>query len=93
VRVFKTKVLAAFADVVDAVHGAMPWLSEEAARDLVTALTSLAASLWSISHPPETLARLFREDPALGHASVDFVPRLTRLIHATALGLAAREAP
>jgi hypothetical protein len=48
---------------------------------------ALAQSLWQISHPPQTLAKLYREDARLAHVATEFAPRLTRLLHACVLGL------
>jgi hypothetical protein len=88
VRTFKLAALAAFEDLVTAIARAAPEIGVAGARELVAAVNALAATFWQVSHPPPTLAQLYREDPSLGHFVVDFVPRLTRLIHATAAGLA-----
>jgi hypothetical protein len=56
-------------------------------RDLIAAVTALAASLWQYSHPPEVLAELYVTDPRLAHAATDFTPRLEHLTHAVILGL------
>ncbi|MBL0887956.1 hypothetical protein [Myceligenerans indicum] len=47
-----------------------------------------AANLWQVAHPTPVLARLYEEEPAWGHVALDFEPRLTRLLQATARGLA-----
>ncbi|HWM98770.1 MAG TPA: hypothetical protein VNO54_17150 [Streptosporangiaceae bacterium] len=43
-------------------------------RELVTAVTALAAMLWQYAHPADSLRSLYEEDPRLAHAVVDFVP-------------------
>ncbi|MFB7501577.1 hypothetical protein ACFC09_44190 [Streptomyces sp. NPDC056161] len=44
-----------------------------------------SASLWQTANPPDTLARLYAQDPAFAHLTTEFVPRLE---HLTALLLA-----
>lgn len=87
VRAFKLTALGAVEALTGAITGATS-LAPPQAHDLVAALTSLAATLWQISHPPETLAALYAEDERLAHAASDFTPRLTRLTAALARGLA-----
>jgi AcrR family transcriptional regulator len=55
--------------------------------DLIAAALGLAAMHWQLSHPTETLAELYRQYPDWGHVALDFLPRLTRLLQATAIGL------
>ena len=87
VHAFKLTGLAAVDDISAVTAAALPPLGPDGARDLVTMVTALAASLWQAAHPPETLAALYQRDPRLGHAAVDFAPRLERLTHAAILGL------
>lgn len=89
VRAFKLESLAAVADLVAAIRRVLPELDERSARDLVAAVRALTASLWQTAHPPAALTELYRTEPALGHEFLAFRPRLTRLIRATTLGLAA----
>jgi AcrR family transcriptional regulator len=89
VRAFKLSALSALSDLAGVLTRALPEHDERDARDLIAAVTALAASMWQVAHPPATLAALYREDPRLGHATADFVPRMTRLVHATTLGLIA----
>ncbi|MEU3980411.1 TetR family transcriptional regulator [Streptomyces sp. NPDC026672] len=78
VRAFKLTVLDAVDTVRTALTTALPGLTSDDAQDLVAAVTTMAAGLWQTAHPPQTLARLYAEDPRLGHAAVDFRPRLER---------------
>ncbi|WP_306204554.1 TetR family transcriptional regulator [Actinoplanes sp. RD1] len=87
VREYKLAALAAVDVFVAAVTGATG-LSERDAVDLVAAVTALAGNLWQISHPPQTLTRLYAEDARIAHAASDFTPRLTRLVAALVDGLA-----
>jgi len=89
VRAFKLTALAAVDDIRAALTAALPGLTPDGAQDVVAAVTALTASLWQIANPPETLARLYAEDPRLGHAIVDFPPRLQRLIAGTIAGATA----
>ncbi|MDG4783541.1 TetR family transcriptional regulator [Micromonospora sp. WMMD961] len=89
VHAFKLTGLAAVDDISAQAAGALPPLGQHGARDLVTTVTALAAALWQAAHPPETLAALYLRDPRLGHAVVDFAPRLERLTYAAILGLIA----
>ena len=91
VRSYKRSALAAAHDLAETMGAAVPELGDRAARDLVAMAMALAQSLWQIANPPETLAKLYREDTAVAHARVDFVPRMTRLLHASILGLIAAQ--
>jgi AcrR family transcriptional regulator len=89
VRVYKLAALASVEEIATALERAQPRLGPGGGRELVAAVTSLAGSFWQTSHPPPTLAALYAEDPRLGHAVVDFVPRLRRLTAVTIAGLIA----
>ncbi|MFG1997123.1 TetR family transcriptional regulator [Actinoplanes sp. NPDC048988] len=86
VHAYKLAALAALEVLLDAISGVTS-LSREAAQDLVAAVTSIAGSLWQISHPPATLARLYAEDERVAHAASDFTARLARLTGALVRGL------
>ncbi|HEV7976080.1 TetR family transcriptional regulator [Amycolatopsis sp.] len=85
-RHFKTSSFAAHDDIVDTLTAAGD-LTTDQVQDLVTAAIALTANLWQTSHPTPTLAKLYAEHPRWGHAALDFAPRLTRLLQATAAGL------
>jgi AcrR family transcriptional regulator len=55
--------------------------------DLIATALGVTANLWQLSHPTPTLAELYAQEPRWGHAALDFEPRLTRLLQATAVGL------
>ncbi len=57
-------------------------------QSLITATLAFAAGFWQVSHPTPTLAALYEQAPAWGHAAPDFAPRLQLLLQATAIGLA-----
>lgn len=87
-RRFKTASFAAYDDIVGAL-ATSGTMTVAQVRDLVTAALGLTANLWQLSRPTPTLAKLYATNPRWGHAALDFEPRLTRLLQATAAGLAA----
>ncbi|MEV4123574.1 hypothetical protein [Nocardia sp. NPDC049707] len=87
VRAYKISALAAVAELAETSARALPALSKEAAWELISAVSVLAGALWQIAHPPETLARLYEQEPQLAHAAVDLLPHLTKTIRATTRGL------
>ncbi|WP_042431271.1 TetR/AcrR family transcriptional regulator [Streptacidiphilus anmyonensis] len=88
VRDFKVATLDAVAGIADALAVAMPGITREQAVDVIAGATAMAASQWQTSNPPETLAHLYAQDPALAHVASDFAPRLTRLITLLLVGAA-----
>ncbi|WP_433341812.1 TetR family transcriptional regulator [Streptomyces sp. CA-253872] len=58
--------------------------------DLIAATAAQTAHAWQIAHPTATLAALYEENPQWAHTAYDFGERTTRLLRATARGLAAR---
>jgi AcrR family transcriptional regulator len=89
VRAYKMTSLGAVDAVATALAGPLPDLSPEERRELVSAVALLAGSMFQIATPPEPLARLYKEEPALGHALLDLEPRLTRATRVTIAGLEA----
>jgi len=89
VRAYKMTSLGAVDAVATALAGPLPGLSSEERRELVSAVALLAGSIFQIATPPEPLARLYKEEPALGHALLDLEPRLTRATRVTIAGLEA----
>jgi AcrR family transcriptional regulator len=85
-RRFKTDSFAAYDTIVDALTAAGTMTTAQV-QDLITAALGLTANLWQLSHPTATLAELYAQNPRWGHVALDFEPRLTRLLQATAAGL------
>lgn len=56
-------------------------------QTLAATTVALTASLWQAAHPTPTLAALYEQEPDWGHAALDFEPRLTLILQATAIGL------
>ncbi|WP_049574864.1 TetR family transcriptional regulator [Streptomyces sp. SBT349] len=86
-RRFKANSFAAH-DAIAETLAAAGTLTAARVRDLIAAALALTAYLWQVSHPTPTLAELYAQHPGWGHAALDFEPRLTRLLRATAMGLA-----
>ena len=78
-RSFKVAALEAAETASAAIRHAMPQLAGSDAHELVTAITALAAMLWQYANPPDTLQRLYQDDPRLAHTATDFVPRLAHM--------------
>ena len=78
VRRYKLTSLGAVSDAAGLVHRVLPDLTAEECREFISAMASLAGSLWQISNPPPALAELYASDPELAHARVDLAPRLRR---------------
>lgn len=87
VRRYKVHVIALVTEVMRDVNAVLPALTETDLMDLVVTVSAVAASLHQIAHPPPALAALYRDDPALGHAAVDFVPTLRRITETFLKGL------
>ena len=85
-RTYKLTVLAAADRLLTHVHQVLPDLADTDLWDLLAAVTSAAAGLHQVVHPPPTLAALYREDPQLGHANVDFAASLHRITDVILLG-------
>jgi AcrR family transcriptional regulator len=86
-RRYKTNAFAAYDTIVEALTAAGTMTAAQV-QDLITVALGLTANLWQTSHPTPTLAELYAQHPRWGHVALDFEPRLTRLLQATATGLA-----
>ena len=86
VRAYKVISGEHLALIAAAAREALPGLSDDAARDLVAVATSVAGTFWQISTPPPEIAALYRDDPRLGHALIEFEPRLRRILTAYLVG-------
>jgi AcrR family transcriptional regulator len=85
-RRYKTGSFAAYDTVVGTLT-ATGTMTTGQVQDLITTALGVTANLWQISHPTPTLAQLYAQEPRWGHVALDFEPRLTRLLQATATGL------
>jgi AcrR family transcriptional regulator len=85
-RRYKTNAFAAHDELVGALVDASG-MNVFQIQTLVATTIALTASFWQVSHPTPTLAALYEQVPDWGHAALDFKPRLTLILQATALGL------
>jgi AcrR family transcriptional regulator len=92
-RRYKTNSFAAHDAIVEALTSATDHMTTQQTQDLITVTLGLTANLWQISHPTATLAELYTHEPRWSHAALNFEPRLTHLLKATATGLTATDTP
>ncbi|MEV6285837.1 TetR family transcriptional regulator [Kribbella sp. NPDC051770] len=85
-RRFKTRAFAAYDEIVELLTGTM---AVEQLHELIAAALAMTANFWQLSHPTASLAELYRQEPRWGHVALEFEPKLTRLLQATARGLQA----
>ncbi|MDG4826983.1 TetR family transcriptional regulator [Asanoa sp. WMMD1127] len=85
-RRYKTSSFAAYDGIVSTLTTTGTMTTDQV-HDLITAALGLTANLWQLAHPTATLAKLYEQEPRWAHAALDFEPRLTRLLQATATGL------
>ena len=86
-RRYKANSFAAY-DVIVGALSTVSTMSSTQVEDLIAVALGLTANLWQLSHPTPTLRQLYREIPRWGHTALEFETRLTRLLEATAMGLA-----
>jgi AcrR family transcriptional regulator len=92
-RRYKINSFAAYDTIVETLTTAADQMTAQQAQDLIAVTLGLTANLWQLSHPTATLAEIYAQEPRWGHAALDFEPRLTRLLKATATGLTATDTP
>jgi AcrR family transcriptional regulator len=80
VRSFKLATLEEVERIAAELRRIRPGMSELEAIDIIATATSLAGALWQMATPSSEVARLYRDDPRLGHAIVEVEPRLTRIL-------------
>ena len=91
-RRYKANSFAAHDEMVDALDRASDMTADQI-RALAAAAMAFASAFWQVSHPTPTLAALYEQVPAWGHVALDFAPRLSLLLEATAVGLVETHAP
>ena len=89
IREYKLDSIGSVRRVAAALAAPLPHLDAGARAEVVSCAALLAGSMWQIATPPPALAALYREEPALGHAIIDFAPLLARRIRVVIAGLAA----
>jgi AcrR family transcriptional regulator len=89
VRAYKETSTGAVAAVAEALAGPLPELGDEERGEVVSYVALLAGSMYQIATPPEPLARLYEEEPRLGHFLLDLEGRLARAASVLIAGLRA----
>ena len=87
VRAYKIGAIEHVNQVSELLGAALPDLGVDGGRRAVAAISAFAASFWQVSHPPETLARFYEEEPEFGHSVMDFAGRLEDLTAVVLTGL------
>ncbi|MGE9692729.1 MULTISPECIES: TetR family transcriptional regulator [unclassified Streptomyces] len=86
-RRYKQLSFASVAAMSDALAAAGVMTAPQVA-DLIAATAAQTAHAWQIAHPTATLAALYAEHPEWAHTAYGLDERVTRLLKATARGLA-----
>jgi AcrR family transcriptional regulator len=89
VKVFKTRALAAVAEIGSGLCTVTP-LRLDQARSVVATATSMAGAMWQMAAPGTKLRDFYEAEPELTHAIVDVEPGLTDIIDALITGYATR---
>jgi AcrR family transcriptional regulator len=89
VKAFKTRALAAVAEIGSALCTVTPLLLDQACS-VVATTTSMAAAMWQMAAPGTKLRAFYESEPELTHAIVDVEPRLTDIVSALITGYATR---
>jgi AcrR family transcriptional regulator len=87
VRTFKVESMRVVGELAELLGQVLPGLGATGGRKAIAAIGAFAAAFWQVSHPPETLAQVYRENPQLGHSVLDFAGRLEDLTTAMLIGL------
>ncbi|MGH3881312.1 MAG: TetR family transcriptional regulator [Actinophytocola sp.] len=87
VREFKRTAVGSVDELSAQVRTVLPALTDQDAFDLVGSVSLLAAGLWQLGRPTETLLELYELEPELGYGGLPFVPTLTRLTTTIIRGL------
>ncbi|SDI33585.1 TetR family transcriptional regulator [Nonomuraea jiangxiensis] len=85
-RRYKSRSFQVFDRIAEELVTASADLDLPAARDVLMTTLAAAAYLWQVSHPSQTLATLYEQEPRWGHVAMSFVPTMTRLVEAQIRG-------
>jgi hypothetical protein len=92
VRTHKLAAAEALGSLSDTLKAAIAVLTDDDCRDIVAAVTALAANFWQTANPSPALDALYQRDPQLAHSRLDFEPRLTRVLGQLLTGILADHA-
>jgi AcrR family transcriptional regulator len=88
---FKLDVLRSIDVAAQAVQALAGELSRSQAVQVVGVATSVAGTVWHLANPPAALDEVYRTDPRLSAACIEFRPQLEDLLRTFLLGLAASD--
>jgi AcrR family transcriptional regulator len=87
---YRLQALAASAVAGEAVVAALTrlglFVSPETGQELVSMIVAQAAMVWQISHPPQRLAELYRQDAHVAPPAIEFVPHMVKFISLLIMG-------
>ncbi|MDH2425441.1 TetR family transcriptional regulator [Sphaerisporangium sp. TRM90804] len=86
-RAFKQTVSGVVTRIGERVAKAHPELTASEGTDLVSVVVMLAGSLYPLVNPPETMKRLYAENPEIAALCPPFVPTMRRAATVFAAGL------
>ena len=90
VLTFKLAAVTGVSMLTEAVRRVLPELTKDDGNELLVGITTLAAGLWQLGHPPPTVAKLYVDHPAMAHTAIEFTPAVKRLTETLVLGLQAK---
>jgi AcrR family transcriptional regulator len=88
---FKLAAFSAVKSLANALQVVFPDLSDRDCTDVVGAVSSIAAALWQIAHPPAAVTQLYAENPELAFPYGDFIATIARFTEVMILGMRARQ--
>lgn len=86
-RQYKASATRSFDSMATSLSQSVDGLDEDAARVVLTCAISLAAYLFQLSRPTETLVRLYAEEPRWAHDALRFRAQLAELLTTVLRGL------
>lgn len=87
---FKLAAVTGVAILTKAVQRVLPELTTDDGNELLVGVTTLAAGLWQLGHPPPAVAKLYVEHPGMAHTAIEFTSAVKRLTETLMRGLQAK---
>jgi hypothetical protein len=88
-REYKLWAIGTYMQVGKRITGACPGIGPTDGAALVMAASAFVAKLFPLTRPPQALRELYEREPEIARVFPPFRPTLTRMVTATAKGLAA----
>ncbi|MDQ3789537.1 MAG: TetR/AcrR family transcriptional regulator [Actinomycetota bacterium] len=87
---FKLAAMTGVAILTKAVRKVLPELTTDDGNELLVGVTTMAAGLWQLGHPPPVVAKLYVEHPGMAHTAIEFTSAVKRLTETLVRGLQAK---